>query len=189
MKQENFYDYSYIPLSDDHFPLLLKWLSSPHVKLWWDTNINWTMEKVHKKYLPYTLGHTIFNGRKLPIQAFIIKIANAPVGYIQIYRAHDFICSSILDGLPQSLAVLDFYSGDEHVLGKGYGASILKCFIQSYGSCYTHILADPDIDNQKAIRTFKNAGFTVEKIDEINHVFWMIKKIGQKIDNNKTLNE
>ena len=44
------------PLKREHFPLLLKWLETPHVKKWWDSDINWTLELIEKKYSSYTQG-------------------------------------------------------------------------------------------------------------------------------------
>lgn len=37
-------------LKEEHFLLLLKWLETPHVKKWWDADINWTPELIEKKY-------------------------------------------------------------------------------------------------------------------------------------------
>ncbi|WP_341814613.1 hypothetical protein [Wolbachia endosymbiont (group A) of Chalcis sispes] len=35
-------------LKEEHFLLLLKWLETPHVKRWWDADINWTPELIEK---------------------------------------------------------------------------------------------------------------------------------------------
>ncbi|MFP3016806.1 MAG: hypothetical protein ACEY3L_20090 [Wolbachia sp.] len=40
-------------LKEEHFLLLLKWLETPHVKRWWDADINWTPELIEKKYSNY----------------------------------------------------------------------------------------------------------------------------------------
>nr|WP_250296957.1 hypothetical protein [Wolbachia endosymbiont of Oedothorax gibbosus] len=62
-------------LKEEHFLLLLKWLETPHVKLWWDADINWTPELIEKKYSNYVKG---FKRLKLktqiiekPMHAFI----------------------------------------------------------------------------------------------------------------------
>jgi len=34
------------PLQETHFPLLLKWLETPHVKQWWDEDVVWTLELI-----------------------------------------------------------------------------------------------------------------------------------------------
>ncbi|MGX9892587.1 hypothetical protein LB100_05340 [Wolbachia endosymbiont of Protocalliphora sialia] len=43
-------------LKEEHFSLLLKWVETPHVKLWWDADINWTQELIEKKYSNYVKG-------------------------------------------------------------------------------------------------------------------------------------
>ena len=46
-------------LSDSHFPLLLKWLESPHIKEWWDRDVKWTKELIENKYSNYTKGYKV----------------------------------------------------------------------------------------------------------------------------------
>ncbi|WP_245611548.1 MULTISPECIES: hypothetical protein [unclassified Wolbachia] len=49
-------------LKEEHFLLLLKWLETPHVKLWWDADINWTPELIGKKYSNYIKGFKRLRG-------------------------------------------------------------------------------------------------------------------------------
>ncbi|MCC8417838.1 MAG: hypothetical protein LN588_05075 [Rickettsia endosymbiont of Bryobia graminum] len=67
---------SFIPLNKSHFPLLLKWLETPHVKAWWDKNIHWTAELVNKKYSNYIKGYKVLTLKDhtitKPIYSFII---------------------------------------------------------------------------------------------------------------------
>ena len=44
-------------LAENDLPLLLKWLETPHVKYWWDSDIVWNMEKINAKYLDYVKGY------------------------------------------------------------------------------------------------------------------------------------
>ncbi len=37
-------------LKEEYFSLLLKWLETPHVKLWW---VNWTLGLIKEKYDNY----------------------------------------------------------------------------------------------------------------------------------------
>ena len=37
-------------LHESHFPLLLKWLETPHVKKWWDQDVKYTMDLVKEKF-------------------------------------------------------------------------------------------------------------------------------------------
>tara|TARA_Y100000992_G_C21186583_1_gene453468 strand:+ start:603 stop:752 length:150 start_codon:yes stop_codon:yes gene_type:complete len=42
---------SFKPLSVAHFENLLKWLQQPHVKKWWDTDVNYTKEAIQEKFM------------------------------------------------------------------------------------------------------------------------------------------
>ena len=82
---------SFTSLSQSHFSLLLKWLEEPHVKAWWDRDINYTEDLVKEKYTSYTQGYKLENGVKKAIHSFVIYIGNNPIGYIQIYHCLIFL--------------------------------------------------------------------------------------------------
>ena len=160
---------SFTSLSQSHFSLLLKWLEEPHVKAWWDRDINYTEDLVKEKYTSYTQGYKLENGVKKAIHSFVIYIGNNPIGYIQIYNAYDFTRNQPLLDLPKSLAAIDFFIGDADYIGKGIGAEILRAF--DYQG-YKNILVDPDMDNIAAIKTYEKAGF---------------KKVREQIESNEIL--
>lgn len=155
-------------LSISDFPLLLKWLETPHVKKWWDQDVKHTKESIAEKYRIY------INQDK--IRAYIIYLDDKPIGYIQIYNAYDFLRRKPLVNLPNSLGAIDFYIGEEEFLGEGIGTEILKSF--EYQD-FEYVLVDPSLDNVAAIKTFEKAGF--KKIEEqpcANQV-WMIKDMSK----------
>ncbi|MFP3012496.1 MAG: palindromic element RPE1 domain-containing protein [Rickettsia sp.] len=61
---------SFTPLSTSHFSLLLKWLEMPHVKLWWDEGIKWSLALIAQKYLSYVRGYKLENNRYLSKPAY-----------------------------------------------------------------------------------------------------------------------
>ncbi len=74
------------PLTKSHLDLLLKWLKTPHVKAWWDQDVQWTMKLIEEKY-----GHYIKGYKKLKLEgkiikklmwAFVIFFEEMPIGYI-----------------------------------------------------------------------------------------------------------
>lgn len=164
----------FITLTENHLTLLLKWLGIPHVKNWWDENIDHTEESIKEKYSSYASGYKLEEGLNKSISAFIILVDDKPIGYIQLYNAYDFARGKVLEGLPKSLGAIDFFIGEEEYLGKGLGYKILKEF--DYQD-YEYIIVDPDMDNLAAIKTYEKAGFkkTKEHIDT-NEV-WMLKKV------------
>lgn len=159
---------NFIALTYSDFPLLLKWLGTPHVKAWYDQEITHTEKSITEKYSSYV------NNSK--ISSFIIYVEDKPVGYIQTYNAYDFLKGKPLANLPQSLGAIDFYIGEEGYLGQGIGAKILKAF--DYKK-FDYILVDPDKDNIAAIKTYERCGF--KKIKEYldTNEIWMIKENGK----------
>lgn len=160
----------FIALSISDFPLLLKWLETPHIKQWWDQNIIHTEESVKEKYSSYVEGYKLENGEKKPISSYIICIDDKPIGYIQIYNAYDF---DHITGLPESLGKIDFYIGEEEYLRRGIGAKILNAF--DYQS-FDYILVDPDLGNITAIKTYEKAGFKKFQESLNTNEIWMIKE-------------
>lgn len=152
------------PLHESNFPLLLKWLETPHVKKWWDQDVTYTLDLVHEKYSSYIKGYKLVDGQQKPIQGFIIHNNQNPIGYIQIYNAYDFPRSKPLSDLPESLGAFDIFIGAEEVLQKGLGSKAIEQFLKLHGNQYSHIFADPDSNNIAAIKAYEKAGF--KKVSE-----------------------
>jgi RimJ/RimL family protein N-acetyltransferase len=154
------------PLTSQHFPLLLKWLETAHIKTWWDQAITWTPDLIAKKY-----------AHRPDIHAYIIAINKVPIGYIQFYNAHDFAKAPGLDHatLPQSLAALDFYIGEPTFLKKGFGTLILKEFLARYvAPKFENSLVETAINNSAAIKACLNNGFS--KLYEQAPSLWLVKR-------------
>ncbi|MDE5066702.1 GNAT family N-acetyltransferase [Wolbachia endosymbiont of Drosophila leontia] len=167
-------------LKEEHFLLLLKWLETPHVKLWWDADINWTPELIEKKYSNYVKG---FKRLKLetqiiekPMHAFIINCDGVDIGYIQYYNKHDFPPEQGYDTseLPESCAAIDWYIGELDYVGKGIGPQALNIFLNEFVfKVSENAFVDPDTANVRAIRVYEKVGF--KKIRESNGTILMIK--------------
>ncbi|MGG2344601.1 GNAT family N-acetyltransferase [Rickettsia amblyommatis] len=87
--------------------LFLKWLEMPHIKLWWNKDIEWSLELIEQKYSSYVRGYKLENNEPKNIHAYIIEADRTPIGYIQIYNAYDF--EDPLINLPSKLAALDYF--------------------------------------------------------------------------------
>jgi len=165
-------------LANDHFPLLLKWFNTLHVKAWWDPDIEWTIEKVQEKYQSYISKYKLENGVAKEIYSFIIELDYNPIGYIQMYNAYDFVRSTTLTGLPKSLAAIDFFIGEKEVLRKGMGTKALEKFINQF--CFNKfefVFVDPDLLNIAAIRTYEKCGFKAVREDLDHRTLLMLKKL------------
>lgn len=167
---------NFVPLTIFHFPLLLKWLEMPHIKLWWDKDIRWNLKLIEQKYSSYVKGYKIENNKSKKIQAYIVEMYQTPIGYIQIYNAHDFEQADPLINLPKNLAAIDFFLGEPTYLNKGNGLLALKTFIENFVSKeFTHILVVPDNKNIAAIKTYEKAGFKI--VSENNKSYLMLKSL------------
>jgi aminoglycoside 6'-N-acetyltransferase len=166
-------DITFEALNESHFPLMLKWLESPHIK---KQDIVYTLDLVKEKYVPYIKGYKQVGESNKPIKAYIINSAQTPIGYIQIYNAHDFARSKPLLGLPKNLGTFDIFIGEEECLGKNIGSQAISKF---FSTCkdYSNIFADPDSNNIVAIKSYEKAGF--KKLSEQKDVgeLWMILPI------------
>ena len=168
---------NFLPLHPSHFPLLLKWLETPHVKRWWDADIAWTQALIEEKYGDYVQGYKIMEGVAKPLKACIICVDEQLVGYIQLYNAHDFLPEATLTGLPESLGAFDVYIGEESCLQKGLGSQAIDQFLNTFGSAYASIFADPDRENIAAIRAYEKAGFQAVPNQPEGHEVWMLRPI------------
>ncbi len=165
-------------LSEHDFPLLLKWLEIPHVKMWWDSEVIWTLDKITQKYSSYVNQYKIENGKKRSIFAFIILLDEQPIGYIQYYDARDFLILPANNACDlQKIAAIDFYLGEESVLGQGLGSVALMQFVQNIVfQQFDTALVTPDIKNHSAIACYQKAGFIPFLTKEKTHELWLIAK-------------
>jgi len=174
---------TFIPLQQSHFPLLLKWLETPHVKAWWDQDVCWTSELIKEKYGTYVQEFKRLNLPdhiiEKPMHAFVVCVNGEEIGYIQYYNAYDFPREQgyEIEGLPQNMASLDVFIGEEDYFGKGLGPTIMKQFLKEkvdpfYDACFV----DPDTINVQAIRAYEKAGFKKVKTVKEGTITWMVRE-------------
>jgi len=163
-------------LCEDDFKLLLKWLEIPHVKAWWDRDIQWTPDLIREKYTDYVKGYKLENGIAKPISAHIIYVDNISIGYIQINNAYDFSCSNPLTEMPSSLGAFDIFIGEEHYLKRGIASKAIVQYLKEQGASYTHIFIDLESTNLAAIRTYEKVGFKKIKEQPDPDEIWMIRE-------------
>ncbi len=148
---------SFRPLQRADFALLERWLQKPHVHRWWHEVLD--IDGLESKY-----GSRI-DGKE-PTHVFVVQYDRTAIGLIQWYRWADYPeHAEKLDAGADS-AGIDFFIGEEELVGKGIGPAAVKQFIAEY--VFTHleidaIFADPEAENRRSIRTFEKLGFTVEK--------------------------
>jgi RimJ/RimL family protein N-acetyltransferase len=129
-------------LAADDFPLLLEWLSKPHVKQWWDDGDD-TLEKVVRSYgEPEEL-----------LERFILvgscESGEKAIGYFQYYL------------IPDGSIGIDQFIGEEEYIDRGLGTKAIQMFVEMImrERKPTSIILDPSPENKRAIRCYEKAGF------------------------------
>jgi RimJ/RimL family protein N-acetyltransferase len=140
----------FLPLQEQHIPLLQKWLKEPHVSEFWQETEN--EEEFRQKFL-----------NKLPdrgVSPFIISVEAEPIGYIQYYEACKVGGGWWPDAKEGTFGV-DQFIGDPSMVGKGLGTTLIKQFVDDLflNTSVIEIITDPDPQNKRAIRAYEKAGF------------------------------
>ena len=140
---------SFRPLLPADFPLLLNWLSRPHVKKWWDDGED-TLENVALHY-----GQPPAPAEDEQVERFILMRTPdgggeaQPIGYFQWYL------------LPDGTAGIDQFIGEGHLLNRGIGTQAIAQFLELLIERHNppRIIIDPDPRNRRAIRCYEKVGF------------------------------
>lgn len=138
-------------------PLFRKWLSEPHVKLFWqETDDDKKLrDKIINKY------------PEMGIEAFMVYLDQQPIGFIQSYEACRVGGGWWPEAMPGVYGV-DQFIGEPSFCGKGWGPKIMSQYVQKMKSenKITEIIVDPEPQNQRAILAYKKAGFQPKGVIE-----------------------
>jgi aminoglycoside 6'-N-acetyltransferase len=138
---------TFVPLNEEHRPMLLRWLSSPHVHEWWGD----PEEELR-------LIYAVEDGEHLP---FIACINGDAIAYIQCWWPASHPDVSWVKDMGVSERGIDISIGDASNLGKGLGTLIVKHFAAKlFAEGATRLVIDPDKRNARAIAAYMKAGFT-----------------------------
>ncbi len=145
------------PLTESDFPLLYKWLNSPHVAAQWDGEKS--LEEVENKYRDKLNSDWQ--------SAYIVSKNEQRFGYIQSYRATKAGADWWPGELPTTVGI-DQFIGDASLLSRGLGTAMVREFSDWLLSQHDieKVITDPSPNNTRAIRCYENAGFSkVELVD------------------------
>ena len=105
------------------FPLLARWLGTPHVARFW--NHETTPEAIERDF-----GGSV-DGTE-PSDDFIVEDAGVPVGFIQRSRICDYADEHIeliaLADAPQDALTIDYFIGEGAATGRGVGTRMIREF-------------------------------------------------------------
>ncbi len=142
---------NYQALQEHDISLLYAWVNQPEIILWWRDTAD-DFHEFKNKYLAKILSDVEF--------PFLMYFDDLPMGYISYYIANR-IGSGWWPDQQDGTYGIDLFIGLQEKLGCGYGSLFLKGFVDFLLKKpeVKKIIIDPSIDNFRAIRCYKNAGF------------------------------
>lgn len=142
------------PLTHDDLPLLQRWLSLPHVDAWWDGPHE--LDELAVQYGPRIAGEH-------HVRCYLALDGDRPFGFVQCYTVGDEPTYAPGLDLDPAAVGIDLYIGEPAYLGRGLGRRMLERFVDEIvlaDPAVPYALIDPDVGNERAIRTYRRAGFT-----------------------------
>ena len=142
------------PFGVDDLQQVFLWLIKPHVAKWYAPAPGSFTEFV-AKYGPRTRAGNV-------VQAFIVTLDGADVGYIQTYAVNDFPDYAAQLGCEPGVAAIDLFIGEEALLNGGLGSDAARRFVDQVvfaRNGASACVAGPSEGNDASIRAFEKAGF------------------------------
>jgi len=136
--------------------LIRNWLRKPHIAQWWDEQTDHPEGGLTRRDLK-----KFINGEKSVFTHWIASLASRPFAYLMTSDPNCPECSHLfpfLEKQGQTLTV-DFFIGEEDLLGKGLSHLTLRKFAESLPQAITALILDPEASNEKAIHIYQKAGF------------------------------
>jgi aminoglycoside 6'-N-acetyltransferase len=144
----------FVPVAPEHYPLLRRWLESPHMREWWGAP---------EEELGFIRDMVEGDDTTRP---FLIALDGQPVGYIQYwFIGHHQNETWVADNpwlaeLPSEAVGVDLSIGDPARLSEGIGSAALMAFVAMLRDLgHQTIIIDPDPANHRAVRAYEKAGF------------------------------
>lgn len=140
------------PLKRADLSLLLKWLCDPTVLEFYEgRDREFTPEQLQTKYF-----------REDGVCRNLIELDGCPAGYLQYYP----------EASEPGRFGVDLFIGEPGLWGRGWGRTILDRLAAELfrNGGITSLQLDPRVENLRAIRCYRNAGFRAEKLLE-HHEF------------------
>jgi RimJ/RimL family protein N-acetyltransferase len=137
------------PLTEADRPILLEWLSRPHVAEWWEGP--YTADRVRAE----------FPDPDAKVAQYLAHEVGPPVGFIQSYVVAGAGGGWWEGERDPGARGIDGFLADPADLGKGLGTRMIAAFVARLFAdpAVTKIQIDPDPENARAIRCYEKVGF------------------------------
>jgi aminoglycoside 6'-N-acetyltransferase len=146
-----------VPITRADFPLLKRWLDTPHVARWWNHDTDPAALEAH-------FGGCV-DGTE-PCEMFFAEAGARPFGLIQrfafsAYPAYRDEVAPLLDVPPEGLSI-DYFVGDPAALRRGWGAAMIRACVASAWTRYPAapcVVVPVNASNPGSWRVLEAAGF------------------------------
>ena len=157
--------------------MFYQWLQRPHVAQWWSHPR--TVEDVESECLPVALGQST-------TCAYIAMLNSQPIGFIQSYVVQDSGDGWWEQETDPGARGIDQFLCNADQLNRGLGSAMVAAFtaLLLSDARVTKIQTDPSPMNERAIRSYRRAGFEAVREGDTpdGRVLLMIKARKDKAD-------
>ena len=145
-------------LTEEDFPLILKWLTDEKVlEYYGGRDKKYTLETIQKHYTEKWESEVI---------RVIIEYNNIPIGYGQIYKMYDELYKEYQYQKNNEIVYgMDQFIGEVNYWNKGIGTKYIKIifdFLKKEKNADS-VIVDPHKNNLRAIKCYERAGFNIIK--------------------------
>lgn len=138
--------YHFRPFTRAELSLLAQWLETPALRQWWGD------PATELALLTEDLDNPLMDQR-------IVSLGPQPFAYVQSYPSDAWGAPHLADFPPGTRAV-DTCIGVPALLGQGHGAAFLRLYAQAQlANGAPAVVIDPDPSNERAVRSYRRAGF------------------------------
>ena len=148
--------FEFVPLREEHLPMLHGWLARPHVAAWWQPTPS--IEDLRRDYVAEGYGPH-------DTRAYIAFYERVAIGFIQCYLVVGSGGGWWQDETDPGARGIDQFLCDPQSLGRGLGSAMVRAFVDRLfeDPSITVVQTDPAVGNERAIRSYARAGFAVER--------------------------
>lgn len=144
------------PLVADDLAMLYIWVQRPHVAKWWGHPSSYA--EIECDYLPCITAESTTRG-------YIALRDGEPIGFIQSYIVKGSGEGWWEEETDPGARGIDQFLADPDKLGQGLGSTMVSAFVEQLfqDPAVTKVQTDPSPDNERAIRSYRRAGFVVHR--------------------------
>ncbi len=138
--------YAFREMTAGDLPTIGRWLAAPHVREWWGDP---------------TEQYALVSGDldEPAMDQYIVSADGRNFGYLQCYDLTAW--NSGFGDHPKGTRGIDLFIGEADMIEQGHGSALIRAFVEerlSHG--VPRVVTDPDPNNLRALRAYRNAGFT-----------------------------